>query len=234
MTRVLLAERLYPDWADGRRRAILNELNDRIAALLSRAGAQVVRVSDVREAARADAAALVLPGGNDVDPARYAAQPHPATEGVQPDQDDLDFALVDLAVSRGLPVLGICRGHQVLNVARGGTLIQDVAHDRVRHRPAGTGDLNDPDIMTTRFVEHDVELAEDSFLGRALGSHLRIASGHHQAVDRLGDGLVRVGWGDDGVVEAVEDPVRGLIGVQWHPESLGLEHGLFAAFVGRL
>jgi putative glutamine amidotransferase len=60
-------------------------------------------------------------------------------------------------------------------------------------------------------------------------------SGHHQAVDRVGDGLVVAAWALDGLTEGVEDPDRWYLGVQWHPEDTdGSEADrlrLFGAFV---
>src|SRR5207237_3796129 len=98
---------------------------------VERAGAQPVRVDDARDPkallARVDA--LVLTGGPDVDPALYGEAPHPAVYGVDRRADDLESALAEIAVARGLPVLAICRGFQVLNVARGGSLHQHLADD---------------------------------------------------------------------------------------------------------
>ncbi len=55
---------------------------------------------------------------------------------------------------------------------------------------------------------------------------------HHQAVDRLGDGLVASAWAEDGTVEAVEfaAPEPFALGVQWHPEEDD-DPRLFAALV---
>lgn len=227
MTRVLLAERLHPDHVDGSRVAILNELNDRIAAGLSSAGATVERVSSLAAAERSDAVAVVLPGGHDLGPRRYGAPADPATTGVEPDQDDLDLGLAALALGRGLAILGICRGHQVINVACGGTLVQHLDH----HRPADDVDLNDPDVMTRPFIEHDVTTTAGSWAARVIGERATIASGHHQAIRTVGHGLSVTAQSADGVIEAVEDRDRRLFGVQWHPECLGLDHGLFAAFL---
>jgi putative glutamine amidotransferase len=95
--------------------------------------------------------ALVITGGKDIDPARYGQQPHPCTDQPGPDRDAWEFALLDAALNRKLPVLGICRGAQVLNVALGGTLHQHLQtpgrQRRVRHlagadrarNPAGGG-----------------------------------------------------------------------------------------------
>ena len=70
---------------------------------------------------------LLLPGGGDVDPARYGAvvaSPHCSPT---PERDRLEAALIRQAAERDMPLLGICRGMQIMNVALGGTLTQDVS-----------------------------------------------------------------------------------------------------------
>jgi putative glutamine amidotransferase len=49
-----------------------------------------------------------------------------------------------------------------------------------------------------------------------------VNSMHHQAVERIGDGLVATAWAPDGLIEALEGTREGqfLVGVQWHPEML--------------
>jgi putative glutamine amidotransferase len=43
---------------------------------------------------------------------------------------------------------------------------------------------------------------------------------HHQAIDRLGDGLIATAHSPDGTIEAIELPGRAVFAVQWHPELL--------------
>jgi putative glutamine amidotransferase len=62
-------------------------------------------------------------------------------------------------------------------------------------------------------------------------------SWHHQALDRLGEGLRAVAWAPDGIVEAVEaDGYPCLLAVQWHPELTAstdaTQTALFETFVG--
>jgi putative glutamine amidotransferase len=153
---------------------------------------------------------LLLSGGADLDPAVYGQDAHPATSP-QVVRDRAELALLEGALARELPVLAICRGMQLLNVARRGSLHQHlpelVGHDG--HREA-----------RGRFSEHDVSLAADSKTARLLGERARVRSTHHQAPDRIGEGLEPVGWAEDGTVEAVEDArLPFAIGVLWHPEE---------------
>jgi putative glutamine amidotransferase len=158
---------------------------------------------------------LMLVGGADVEATRYGADPHPLADAPIPLRDATEAALVREAMARGLPVLGICRGAQVINVACGGTLLQHLPDDvgTTEHRRAiGRFDGN----------EHEVEVEEGSRALAATGERVhRVASHHHQAIDRVGEGLrVTARAEGDGLPEAVEHEGDGwLLGVQWHPEA---------------
>ncbi|MBJ7331134.1 MAG: gamma-glutamyl-gamma-aminobutyrate hydrolase family protein [Solirubrobacteraceae bacterium] len=158
---------------------------------------------------------LVLTGGPDLHPSVYEASPHENLGPTEQEIDLFELALLQSAERVGIPVLCICRGMQALNVARGGTLIQDLPTERqsdLQHRQEAPG----------RVPTHPVTVAPDSTLAGLLGrTELEVNSFHHQAVDRLGDGLRIVAEAPDGVVEAIES-TRGpfMVGVQWHAESL--------------
>jgi putative glutamine amidotransferase len=162
---------------------------------------------------------LVLSGGADIDPVHYGQELHPMTTGLHPARDGAELELLDGALTRGLPVLAICRGMQLLNVLLGGTLHQHlperVAHDGHREE-RGT------------FSEHEVTLAEGSRAASIIGTEARVLSSHHQAPERIGDGLQAVGWAEDGTVEVIEDGERFVLGVLWHPEE-GKDKRLFEA-----
>ncbi|MDQ2748174.1 MAG: gamma-glutamyl-gamma-aminobutyrate hydrolase family protein [Actinomycetota bacterium] len=153
---------------------------------------------------------LALAGGADLDPQRYSAARDPHTGPPRPDRDAWELALARAALDRGVPLLAICRGMQVLNVALGGDLVQhlpDVAgHDG--HLP-----------VVGQHGRHDVRLVRESLVGSLLGECALVATYHHQAVGRLGAGLVATGWAGDDTVEAVEHTGSAwVVGVQWHPE----------------
>jgi putative glutamine amidotransferase len=157
--------------------------------------------------------ALVLAGGNDVDPASYGAPPHPEVGATAPERDRFELALAHCALERELPLLAICRGMQMLNVARGGTLVQHVpdvvGHAEHRHTPG-------------QFADHEVELEAGSLAAAAAGAErLAVKSHHHQGVDELGEGLEITAWSArDRLPEAIEDPDRPFVlGVLWHPEE---------------
>jgi putative glutamine amidotransferase len=165
---------------------------------------------------------LCLPGGPDVQPSVYGAEPHPELGPIEPRVDAVELALVRAADRRKLPILGICRGMQLLNVARGGTLHQhlpDVVGTGVEHRQPEHGSI----------PTHRIETASRSRLRATLGGPgLEVNSFHHQAVQTLGRGLVATAWADDGTIEAIENPGDRLVmGVQWHAEGLSEHDALF-------
>lgn len=161
--------------------------------------------------ATSDADAIVITGGEDIAPQFYGGESGYEGEGKHFETADAaEIALVRRAVTRQTPVLGICRGHQVINVALGGDLVQHV--DDSGHRNA---DLPIEYIL----VEHPVQLERTSTLALRLGEFVAAQSGHHQVVNRLGDGLVAAGWSHDGHIEAIEHETLPITGVQWHPEA---------------
>ena len=153
--------------------------------------------------------AIILSGGGDIDPRHYGSGPHPSVERVDAERDALEYAVLDLALKKGIPVLAICRGMQMLNVVLGGSLHQhlpDVANT-IKHRATGGAT-----VLNAVIVE------SGSLLAEVCGAGLIASCLHHQAVDRLGAGLVPVAHAADGIVEAVLLPGAAVLGVQWHPE----------------
>ncbi|MEU4211120.1 gamma-glutamyl-gamma-aminobutyrate hydrolase family protein [Streptomyces sp. NPDC026206] len=171
---------------------------------------------------------LVLAGGEDLDPALYGAAPHPRTGAPVPERDRWELALLDAALEQGVPVLGICRGMQLMNVHAGGTLVQHLP-DEVGH------EAHNP--VVGAFTGHTVKPVPDTLTGRLLPAALEVATHHHQAVDRLGEGLVATAHADDGTIEALEyADGRFALGIQWHPEAredLCLAEALVAAGAGK-
>ncbi|HEX7292648.1 MAG TPA: gamma-glutamyl-gamma-aminobutyrate hydrolase family protein, partial [Conexibacter sp.] len=175
----------------------------------------------------ASCAGLLLTGGGDVSPALYGGQAGAGADEVDALRDACELALLAAAAERGLPVLAICHGMQLLNVARGGSLQQRLA-------PA----VAPAHGTSAAWTQHPVRLDGASRLAAAVGGdRVAACSSHHQqALARLGRGLAVTGWSDDGVVEAIEDPVaRWVVGVQWHPEdtagSDAQQQRVFDAFV---
>ena len=167
--------------------------------------------------------ALVLAGGPDIDPQRYGADPHPRTGDARAERDAAEIAMLQRALERGIPVLGVCRGLQMLNVALGGTLVQHLP-DAVGHN----GHNPTPGVFGTTTVD----LVPGGRVATAVGTTVAVQCHHHQALDRLADGLVVTGRAGDGTVEAVElDGRPFVVGVQWHPEQDATDVRLVAALL---
>jgi putative glutamine amidotransferase len=173
---------------------------------------------------------LLLIGGSDVDPARYGHPEDPACYGIDPERDAFELTLARAAVDRALPTLAVCRGIQVVNVSMGGTLDQHITNREgvIAHGVPARG----------HGVSHPVELEPGTMVAKAMGiDRPDCFSHHHQAIERVGDGLRPVGWTEDGIVEAVELDDGWTLGVQWHPEETAhkdpAQQGLFDALVER-
>ena len=163
---------------------------------------------------------IVLPGGTDVDPARYGAEPAEGLMEPEQTRDAQELALLDAAAAAGVPVLGICRGLQVVNVWRGGTLHQHVPAHGCFHEP--------PDKL-----QHEVTIAPGSTLAGVYGPSVMVNSLHHQTVDRLGEGLEITAEAPDGTVEGLECTDAPVVAVQWHPELMPEPDPIFDWFITR-
>lgn len=155
-------------------------------------------------------AGLVLCGGEDVAPHYYGQEDRGSGP---PDlvRDEAELALFDAFFRAGKPILAICRGMQLVNVALGGTLIQDLPRHLL---PFHTG---------TEDRIHPIRTADGSLLHQLLGPTPQVNSYHHQAVDRLGEGLRAEGWSEGGIVEGAVHESHPLIAVQFHPERMAFE-----------
>jgi putative glutamine amidotransferase len=175
---------------------------------------------------------ILLPGGNDIDPANFGEEPRLANGRVEPEVDAVDMYLARHALRHGKPVLGICRGCQVLNVAAGGSLFQDLPTQWER------GQLLQHRQQAPRWhASHELQVVPGSLLAGILGdTRLRVNSFHHQAIRSCGRGMRTVAQASDGVVEAIEGEGSVFaVGVQWHPEGMlsrhPLQQRLFDAFI---
>lgn len=190
-----------------------------------RVGGRPVRISPDRPVKIGELDGLLIGGGDDISWSLYL-QPEEWPElrpevRIDLERDHLERDLVNAAMARGMPVLGICRGAQMINVARGGTLHADIysAYEGV---PA----------MRTPLPRKHVRIEAGSRLHELLGTTAcRVNALHHQSVDRPGNGLRIAARDDHGIVQAIEAPAEPfLVGVQWHPEFLVFDRGQLRLF----
>lgn len=195
--------------------ALVRQLADRAMDALEAAGGAPALI-DIAADGRPEPGALtrqfaglLILGGADVDPALYGERPHPATSGVDMDEDRYEIAAARAALDDGTPLVGICRGMQVMNVACGGTLVQDLGAETPHHGP-----------LNALMVTQRVHVAPESRLARIVGkSTVAVRTGNHQAVRDVADGFAVAARAEDGVIEAIEHATAWAIGVQWHPED---------------
>ena len=166
---------------------------------------------------------LLMPGGVDIEPARYGQETDEKCRKIDLNRDAAEWWMLEAFLPTRKPVLGICRGIQMLNVFLGGTLHQHIdGHSDFKSRTTGY---------------HNVKVVPGSRLHRLVETEtLTVNSLHHQAVDSLGKDLEVCAVSEDGIVEAVVHTSHPfLLGVQWHPEHMSRkdpqQQNIFDTFV---
>jgi len=173
---------------------------------------------------------IMFSGGNDIDPSYYNESMSENIGDIVPKRDTQEFALMELAKEKNIPILGICRGHQLLNISSGGSLYQDLESKDFENHFIIESPMNE--------VVHEVCVEDNSICKDIFGrSEIEVNSYHHQSINRLGADLKVTGMNKKGVIEVIEvdtDICDFAIGVQWHPETL-IEHqhhlNIFKSFI---
>lgn len=158
---------------------------------------------------------IISGGGFDIHPSYYGEKPMRQLGAIKAERTEFELAIAAAALKKDLPLLGICGGEQALNVVLGGTLYQDIAA-----QVANAGEHQQSEKKTRG--GHNVRIAKGTRL-RAIVKRpsLEVNTTHHQAVHRLGKGLITDAIADDGVIEGIESTRHTFVlGVQWHPEAL--------------
>lgn len=130
-----------------------------------------------------------------------------------------DKKVIAAALDQGKPILGICLGHQEIGSFYGGStgsVKKNYPESNLIHRNK-VGDEN----IGLRTEAHAINIEKDSRLYKVLGQErIMVNTSHNYSVIKVGEGLRVVATADDGVVEAIEDNSRNVMGVQFHPEYL--------------
>jgi putative glutamine amidotransferase len=178
-------------------------------------GVEVVELSAEKNNASEleNCSGLVLSGGVDVHPSYYhnSKTDYPGAEDFNEARDRFEKEAFELAQKNKLPVFGVCRGLQLINCLMGGTLIQDLGALNQTHEGG-------PDKI------HEVKIVEGTTLQNISDlSNGNVNSSHHQAIDKLANGLKVNCKANDGTIEGIERSGSNkpfLLAVQWHPERM--------------
>ena len=150
---------------------------------------------------------LLLPGGRDMDPKFYNEEPHLKLRLMSVERTESEMVILEEALKRDIPVLGICGGMQLINVFFKGSLYQDI-----------------PSLIPNAMIHekgsvHEIYVEEGTLLQEIIQEKsFSIMSYHHQSVKALGSGLRVCATCPDGIIEAIEGTDSFILGIQWHPE----------------
>ncbi len=172
---------------------------------------------------------VILTGGGDIDPQRYRGNLHETIYMLDQERDDAECGLAKRLLDTAIPVFAICRGMQIVNVVLNGTLeehLPDTYGEKIPHR-----------LPPREPVVHDVQIKEKNCTLASIitDNSFPVVSWHHQAIKKIGDGLLPTAYAEDGVIEAMELPShRWFVCVQWHPEMSAAEDSNQQALFDRL
>jgi putative glutamine amidotransferase len=174
---------------------------------------------------------ILISGGNfDIHPSYYGEKPISTLGAIKGERTEFELELIDLALNQDLPLLGICGGAQAINVALGGSLYQDIATELPNANQHEQGAKRDKG-------SHPIEIHSGTRLRQIVQKQtLEVNTTHHQAVRKVGKGLLVNATAKDGLIEGIESSHhRFVLGVQWHPEALvgkdPYQRRIFSSFV---
>ncbi|WP_277587525.1 gamma-glutamyl-gamma-aminobutyrate hydrolase family protein [Psychrobacillus antarcticus] len=158
---------------------------------------------------------LFVTGGEDIDPSYYNEVPHVHLKQITPLLDEMEYKLIQKMLDLDKPYIGVCRGLHMLNIVRGGSLYQSIHSQReepvMQHLQKA--------IRTHR--SHPVILEKNNRLYDLLQEEeFKVNSFHHQAVNKVGEGLEVIAKATDGIIECIVSRDHSFVfGFQWHPEE---------------
>ena len=171
---------------------------------------------------------LVTGGAFDVDPSMYGDEEAHQSVITKDHRTQFEMGMLQGAMKRDVPVLGVCGGQQLLHVALGGALIQHIPDEL-------PGALAHEQPNPRDEVGHDVSIVPDTLLHAIVGNEtMQVNSAHHQAARDEPAGVRINARAPDGIIEGIEAiNMTFCLGVQWHPEFeiTSPDTRIFAAFV---
>lgn len=172
---------------------------------------------------------LIITGGQfDIPPSFYGQEIEHEEVKINTIRSQFEKCLLEAALDKDIPILGICAGEQLLNVVLGGTMIQ--------HIPTAVAEpLAHNQQSSRKEPSHAISITPGTLLHQWFGdTQTQVNSSHHQAIKDLGSGVVINAVAPDGVIEGIEVPhKRFCVGVQWHPEFLvsPVDQVIFSKFI---
>lgn len=134
---------------------------------------------------------IILSGGNDLSCINDSA--------LSRKRDTFEKDLIELAVEKKIPLLGVCRGMQVIADYFGGEFSKVTGH-----------------VAT----KHDLVISKHSKYYETLKNITNTNSYHNFAVDSVPDELFVTAQSTDGSIEAIEHHSFAILGHMWHPERV--------------
>lgn len=147
---------------------------------------------------------VILSGGNDVDPEIYGEK-NREEYSVSKNRDFTEKRMLEIAIEKKLPVLGICRGMQFINVFFDGKLINIKEAIKTNNEHVA--------------VSHKISITEPN-VTKMLGKTVDVNSYHNQGlrIDELSPKLKVFAQTSNGIIEGIYHPLLPIAGIQWHPE----------------
>ncbi|MBU4293278.1 MAG: gamma-glutamyl-gamma-aminobutyrate hydrolase family protein [Actinobacteria bacterium] len=134
-----------------------------------------------------------------------------------------DRYLIEAALKRNMPLMGMCRGMQMICEIAGGKLndkfLDEIDTGGVLHRQESSGN----------FPTHMINLEEGSQLQKILGvKEINVNSFHNQFCVEPGKNFKASAWAKNGITETIESTVLNFaLGLQFHPEMMFNDYPIF-------
>lgn len=153
-------------------------------------------------------------GGGDITPLFFDQEPLEKLGETNITLDTFQLHFIQHVLLSRKPILAICRGMQLLNIACNGTLYQDIS---LKQKQC----INHMQHSPRKDINHKIITKPGTLLHKLMGRKIYTNSFHHQAIHRLGQGLISSAHTSDGIIEGIElNNYSFAIGVQWHPEAM--------------
>lgn len=171
--------------------------------------------------------ALLLSGGNDINPELYGGDKDAYNTSLDKKRDFFELEMIDKAYKKRIPILGICRGAQLINIYFKGSLYPTIL------------DIDEYIIHKNSIfpIKNVVVKTFSKLFSIVKKENITANSIHNQAIKDVGKGL-KTSATHDQIIEAIEKKdYPFLLGIQWHPEYLIYlkEHrNIFKSFVNSI